>query len=60
MNKTVILPIVTIVCGAIALITKKPIGADTQDMIATVAATVIGAAISIWGVIKNHKKDANK
>jgi hypothetical protein len=60
MNKTAILPIVTIACGAIALITKKPIGADMQDMIATVAATVIGAAISIWGVIKNHKKDANK
>lgn len=60
MNKTAILPIVVIICGAITLITKKPIGADIQDMIATVVATAIGAGISIWGVIKNHKKDANK
>jgi hypothetical protein len=60
MNKTAILPIVTIVCGAIALITKKPIGADMQDMIATIAATVIGAAISIWGVIKDHSKGDGK
>jgi hypothetical protein len=57
MNKTAILPIVTIVCGGIAIITKKPIGADTIDMIATIAATVIGSGISIWGVIKNHKKE---
>ena len=56
MSKSAILPIVAIVCGGIAVITGKPIGADTQDMVATIAATVIGAGISIWGVIKNHKK----
>ena len=56
MNKTVILPIVTIICGGIAIITGKPIGSDTIDMIATISATVIGAGISIYGVIKNHKK----
>ena len=56
MSKSAILPIVTIVCGGIAIITGKPIGSDTIDMIATISATAIGAGISIWGVIKNHKK----
>jgi hypothetical protein len=56
MSKSMIVPIVAIVCGGIAIITGKPIGSDTQDMIATISTTVIGAGISIWGVIKNHKK----
>jgi hypothetical protein len=57
-SKTAILPIVTIICGGIAVITGHPIGKDTVDMVATIGATVIGAGISIYGVIKNHKKPA--
>jgi uncharacterized membrane protein YcaP (DUF421 family) len=56
MNKTAILPIVTIICLGIGTLIGKPIGKDTVDMIATIAATVISAGVSVWGVIKNHKK----
>ncbi|MFD0825870.1 hypothetical protein ACT8ZR_09345 [Neobacillus sp. M.A.Huq-85] len=60
MNKTAILPIVTIICGGISVISGHPIGKDTVDMVATIAATVIGAGISIWGVVKNHRKGEDK
>ena len=60
MSKTAILPIVSIVCGGVAVITGHPIGQDTVVMIATVAATLVGAGISIWGVFKNHKKEVSK
>ena len=60
MNKTAILPIITIICGGISVISGHPIGKDTVDMVATIAATVIGAGISIWGVVKNHRKGESK
>lgn len=56
MNKTAILPIVTIICLGIGTLIGKPIGKDTVDMIATIAATSISAGVSIYGVLKNHKK----
>lgn len=55
-SKTSILPIVSVICLGIGTITHHAINASIQNEIATVAATVIGAGISIWGVIKNHKK----
>jgi hypothetical protein len=59
-NKTAILPIVSVICLAIATITGHQVSSSVQDEIATVAATGIGAGISIWGVIKNHKKEGNQ
>lgn len=56
-SKTAILPIVTVICGGIAIIIGKPIGKDTVDMIATIAAVVIGAGVNLWGIWKNHKKE---
>jgi hypothetical protein len=56
-NKTSILPIVTVICLGIGTITGHAINANIQDEIATIIAAVVGAGISIWGVIKNHKKD---
>lgn len=56
MNKTAILPIVSVVCMGVAVVTGHTISASIQDEVATIAATAIGAGISIWGVIKNHKK----
>jgi hypothetical protein len=55
-SKTAITPIVTIICLAIGAITGHQVSSSTQDEIATVGATVIGAGISIWGVIKDHSK----
>lgn len=56
MSKTAILPLVSILAGAFTVISKKPVGEDTIDMIATIAVTAIGAVVSIWGVFKNHNK----
>jgi hypothetical protein len=55
-SKTAILPIVSVICLAVATITGHQVSASIQDEIATIATTVIGAGISIWGVIKNHSK----
>lgn len=55
MNKTAILPIVTIVCLGIGAVTGHQVSSSVQNEIATIAATVISAGISIWGVLKNHK-----
>ena len=56
MSKTAILPVVSVICLAIAAVTGHEISKDLQDAIATVSAIVIGAGISVWGIIKSHKK----
>jgi hypothetical protein len=55
LNKTAILPIVSIICIGIAAITGHEFTKDTVDAIATISSIVITAGISVWGVIKNHK-----
>lgn len=56
MSKSAILPIVAVVCLAIGTLTGHTISSNVQDEIATIAATAIGAGLSIWGVLKNHKQ----
>jgi hypothetical protein len=56
MNKTAILPIVSVICLGVAAITGHTIDAKLQDDIATWAASLIGVGIGIYGVIKNHKR----
>lgn len=60
MKKTAILPVVSVLCLAIAAITGHQIDASLQDEIATVASIAIGAGISIWGIYKDHKAKAAK
>jgi hypothetical protein len=60
MSKTAILPIISVICLAYATITGHTVSNDLQDDIASITTTIIAAVISIWGVVKNHKKDANK
>lgn len=60
LNKTAILPIVSVVCLAIAAITGHKFSADTIDAIATVSAIVVTSIISIVGVIKDHSKKEGK
>lgn len=55
-NKTAIIPVVSILCGAYFLITGHAVSAPVQDEFATIGVIVVGAGVSIWGVIKNHKK----
>lgn len=54
-NKSAILPIVSVVCLGVAAISGHTISSSLQDQIATWAASLIGTGISIWGVVKNHK-----
>jgi hypothetical protein len=56
MNKTAILPIVSVICLGVAAITGHTVDAKLQDDIATWAASLIGVGIGIYGVIKNHKR----
>ena len=56
-SKTAILPIVSVICLGIASFTGNTISADMQDHVASIATIVISAGVSIWGIIKNHKKE---
>jgi hypothetical protein len=55
MNKTAILPIVSVICLGIAAITGHAVDASLQAQIADWSASVIGVGLGIWGVIKNHR-----
>jgi hypothetical protein len=55
MNKTAILPIISVICLGIAAITGHKVDADLQGQIADWAASLIGVGIGIWGVFHNHK-----
>jgi hypothetical protein len=57
-KKTAILPIISVIALGVGAVTGHQIDAKLQDEIATYAATIIGVGVSIWGVIKNHKKEA--
>lgn len=56
MNKTAIAPVVAVLLLAIGTITGHPFSADTQSAVVDYAVAVVGAAVSIWGVYKNHRK----
>lgn len=54
--KTAILPVVAVVCLGVAAVTGHQVSQSVQDEVATIGSIVVGGAIAIWGVIKNHKK----
>lgn len=51
-----IAPIVAVICMAVAGITGVQIDADTQEQVATGIFVCISAGVSIYGIVKNHKK----
>lgn len=55
-NKTALLPVVTVLAAAYTLVTNDAVSKDTVDTITNIAVIAIGAAINIWGIIKNHKE----
>lgn len=57
MSRTAIAPIISVVCLGIGAITGHAISASVQDEIVTISATAITAGLSIWGILKNHKKE---
>jgi hypothetical protein len=59
-NKTAILPIISVIALAYGVVTGHQVSSSVQNEIADIAATVIGAGISVWGIIKNHQKGDEK
>lgn len=53
--KTAIVPIVSVLAGAYFLITGHAISQLIQNEITSIATIALGAGVSIWGIIKNHK-----
>lgn len=60
MNKTIILPIVALITLGITALTGVEINSDLQDSIATGVTILVSAGISLYGIIKNHKKVDDK
>lgn len=58
--KTVIVPVVAVLALGYGAITGHSINQSTQDEIATVGAVVVGAVVSILGILHNHKTEVKK
>lgn len=56
MNKTIIAPIVAVVCLTVTALTGVEIDASTQAEIVAALGILISAGVTIWGIFKNHKK----
>lgn len=56
MNKTIIAPIVAVICLTVTALTGVEIDAQTQSDVVTALGILISAGITVWGIIKNHKK----
>ena len=56
MKKSAILPVVSVICLAIAAITGHKVSENTVNEIAEITAIVCTAGISVWGIYKDHQK----
>lgn len=56
MNKSVIAPVVGVVCLGISAIFHKDIPSDVQDSIVGVIVLGASVATALWGIFKNHNK----
>ena len=56
MKKTAILPIISAIYIAYEAITGQKITTISADEVATIGSIIITAGITVWGIIKNHKK----
>lgn len=56
MKKTIILPIISIIFMAITAITGHQFDEATIESVATAVAVLITTGLSIYGVLKDHKK----
>jgi putative Mn2+ efflux pump MntP len=59
-SKTAILPVISVICLAIAAVTGHTIKNDTQDLIATYGSVIGSTIITIWGIYTNHQKESEK
>jgi hypothetical protein len=56
-SKSAVAPIVSTLLMAVGLVTHKVFSSDTVNEVTDITVAVIGGAVTIWGIIKNHKKD---
>lgn len=54
--KTIIAPIVATICLGIGTFTGHHFGNDVQGEITDIGTVIVGCGVSIYGIIKNHKK----
>ena len=55
-SKTAILPIITTLFLGISYVTGHSFSKDTIDFWANLVAALGTSAITIWGIVKNHRK----
>jgi hypothetical protein len=60
MTKSMIAPIVAVIAIAVKAITGVEISGEIQEQIVTGVVILGAAGYSIYGIIKNHKKDSDK
>jgi hypothetical protein len=58
--KTIVAPIVTAGALLYGTITGHEVSTSLQNTITIDAAAVIGFAVTVWGIIKSHKKGGTK
>lgn len=60
MEKTMILPVISVICLGVASFTGHAISQGIQQQLADGIYILIGAGVSIWGIFKNHKGGQTK
>lgn len=56
-SKTIIAPIVGLIALGMTIVFGIEIGTDIQDQIITYVSTGITLAVTLYGIVKNHKKE---
>jgi hypothetical protein len=56
LNKTIIAPMIAVLCFVFTSISHINIDADIQEKLVTGVSTLVLAVVSIYGIVKNHKK----
>lgn len=60
MGKTIILPILMVIGLVIKSVTGYEIPEEVLNGWADAIAVLIAAGVTVWGIIKNHKKKDNR
>lgn len=59
-NKTVIIPIISVICIAIKLVLGVEINEDIQTQITDIIFNTFLLGTILYGIFKNHKDELNK
>lgn len=56
-TKSMILPLISVICLAYGTLSGHQISNEIQGQIAEAIVVVVGLSYSIYGIFKNHKKE---